>query len=100
MLTPEAKGERFCCANGHLWLTEVAAILAEHGYSVPRRLLPDWLFRVVALLDAQTRVIVPELGKREDIDSTKVKAILGWTPREAAETILDTAKSLREISRR
>jgi nucleoside-diphosphate-sugar epimerase len=97
MMTEGAQGERFCCAAPHLWMTEIAEVLAAHGYSVPRRRIPNWLFRLAALLDAQTRVVIPDLGKREDIDSTKAKVVLDWSPRDVTETILDTAKSLREL---
>jgi nucleoside-diphosphate-sugar epimerase len=100
MITPEAAGERFCCANDHMTLPEIAEFLAANGYRVPRRSIPDWLFRVATVFDAQARVILPELGKREDIDSTKARQVLGFQPREVRETLLDTARSLIRIASR
>jgi nucleoside-diphosphate-sugar epimerase len=94
MITPEARGERFCCANEHWWLMDIAELLATHGYKVSTRRAPDWLFRALALFDAQVRVALPELARRSDVNCSKATRMLGWAPRTVSETILDTAKSL------
>jgi nucleoside-diphosphate-sugar epimerase len=97
MFTAGAAGQRFCCVNPHLWYSEVAEILAQHGYDVPKRRVPKWLFRLVALFDEQTRVVLPELGLRWDLDASKAKRILGWQPRPVTETILETAAKIAEM---
>jgi nucleoside-diphosphate-sugar epimerase len=97
MFMDAAAGQRFCCANPHLWFSEIAELLAKHGYDVPEKPVPNWLFRLVALFDPQTRVVLPELGLRSDLDASKAKRLLGWNPRPTLETILETAAKLREM---
>lgn len=42
------------------------------------------------------RETLARLGRRPQISNAKAKAVLGWVPRPAADTILDTARSLIE----
>jgi nucleoside-diphosphate-sugar epimerase len=64
---------------------------------VPTRELPDWLLRVVALVDKSVGQIVPELGKRKDATAAKAARILGWTPRSAEDAVVATAESLLRL---
>jgi len=95
MCTPSAAGQRFCCALPLLSLPEIGEILAQAGYRVSRRKLPNWTVRVVGLFDRQVAVILPELGKRDDFDCSRAKQILGWQPRTAQSAVLDAASSLQ-----
>jgi hypothetical protein len=38
-----------------------------------------------------------DLGERPQISNAKAKALLGWLPRPAEETVRDTAGSLRDL---
>lgn len=96
--TPEAAGNRYICAGEHLWMADIARILAEEygprGFRVPTRRLPDWLVRCVALFDKGVRLTVPTLGRTESLSAGKAQRELGWTMRPVRETVLDTAESL------
>lgn len=98
MTLPGMAGERFLCAGDYLWLADVAAILksrlADAAKRVPTLKLPDFLVRVAALFDAEIRLVMPELGRARIPDAAHARAVLGWNPRPAAETIVDTARSL------
>jgi len=98
--TPEAVGKRFCCAIEHAWMSEVAAILdkhfAERGYKIPTRKLPDFLVRIFALFDKPTRIVVNDLGKRQDISNARIKELLGWQPRSLAEMVVSMGESMIE----
>lgn len=89
---------RFLVAGRFLWATEVAAILrrALPGLAgrIPRRELPDWVVRLIALADRDVRAVLFELGQRREISTATAERALGWSPRPAAETIVDCAKSL------
>lgn len=94
MTEPAAAGRRIACALPSLPLAEVARILTDAGYRVPRRSLPGWALRVAGLFDRQVAVIVPELGKRDDFDCRGARDLLGWKPRTAESAVLDAAASL------
>ncbi|GAB3450427.1 NAD-dependent epimerase/dehydratase family protein [Actinophytocola sediminis] len=100
MESPVAPGNRYILAGDHLWMREIAAVLAAEfaprGYRVPTGYLPTPLLRLVALFDPSVRVALGLLGLREQVTSDKARAELGWTMRPVRDTIIDTANSLVE----
>lgn len=94
MCAPGASGLRLCCALPAMSSPEIADVLERAGYRVPRRRIPDWMIRLVGLFDRQVAVILPELGKRDNFDCSRVRSVLGWNPRSAESAILDAARSL------
>jgi dihydroflavonol-4-reductase len=99
--TPSAAGNRYIVAGEHMWMREIAAVLAEEfnsrGYRVPTGPLPTWMLRVLARFDPSVRPALDLVGRREDVSSDKARRELGWTVRSARESILDTAYSLIEL---
>ncbi|MFQ6395444.1 SDR family oxidoreductase [Nocardia sp. KC 131] len=97
MEVPQAAG-RYICAGEHVWMAEMAAILAEEfgprGFRVPTRSVPDLLVRAMALFDKSIRLTVPTLGRPERLSAEKARRELGWTMRPVRETVLDTAESM------
>lgn len=96
LVSPEAAGKRFCCAGEHTPIVQLARLLAAQGYGVPTRRLPNWILRGAALFDPGVALLVPELGKRSDIDSSLAERLLAWKPRPIELTLADTARSLIE----
>ena len=99
MTAPEAAGERFLAVAGDfLSMHDIALVLRQRlgdaARRVPTRELPDWLVRVVALVDQSAGQIVPELGKRKNATSEKARRVLGWSPRSAEDALVATAESL------
>jgi dihydroflavonol-4-reductase len=98
MTLPGMAGERFLCSGEYLWMADVATILksrlADAARRVPTMKLPDFLVRLSALFDAEVRLVVPEIGRERIGDASHARAAIGWNPRPAAETIVDTARSL------
>ena len=99
MTDPEAAGERFLAVAGEfVSMRDVGLMLkrrlGDAARRVPTRELPDWLLRVVALVDKSVGQIVPELGKRKDASADKARRMLGWSPRSAEEAVVATAESL------
>ncbi|MGN2638560.1 NAD-dependent epimerase/dehydratase family protein [Nocardia takedensis] len=101
METPAAAGNRYVFAGPHLWMSEIAEILADEfgaqGYRMPRRTLPDWTVRLAARFDDGLALAVPTLGQTTRITSLRVEQDLGLTLRPARETVMDTAASLIEF---
>ena len=98
MEVPAAVGNRYICANEHLWMGEVAAILkAEYGprgYKVATRDMPYWLMRAAALVSAEVKMAASMYGVPHDVSAAKAKRELGWTPRPVRQSILETAEYL------
>jgi nucleoside-diphosphate-sugar epimerase len=99
--TPAAAGNRYILAGEHMWMRDIAAVLAEEfnplGYRVPTGSLPTLLLRVMARFDSSIRPALDFVGRRELVSADKARRELGWTMRPVRDTILDTARSLIEL---
>jgi dihydroflavonol-4-reductase len=103
MTHPDARGERFLAvADDALSLFEIASILRKNlgarAAKAPRRELPDFLVRAVALFRDEARQAVPELGKVKHLTNGKARRILGWSPRSSEEAVVATAESLYRLN--
>lgn len=100
MTEPEAAGKRFIVAQEHVWIRDVALILAERyksrGYRVPTRKLPGFLLRVSALFDKTLRMVVPDLNRKENISNARAQEVLGWRPRPLEDMVVAMADSMIE----
>jgi nucleoside-diphosphate-sugar epimerase len=74
--------------------TGVKGAHGRRGGTRSKRVLPDWMLRLVALADPSVRQIVPDLGKVRKATNAKAKRVLGWVPRSNEDTIVATADSL------
>jgi dihydroflavonol-4-reductase len=95
---PEAKGNRYICANGHLPMTGIAAILkteyGPRGYKISTRPLPTWIVRVAARFNGEAKLAVDMLDIQHDVTVEKATRELGWAPRTLRQSVLDTAETL------
>lgn len=102
MTSPAAKGQRFLAVSGDFltmkqWGEALRAALGSQARKVPRRELPDWVLRLVALWDPEARQVLPELGERKSASHAKATALLGWRPRSPQEAVVATAESLLRL---
>jgi nucleoside-diphosphate-sugar epimerase len=98
MTAPEAGGQRLIAASSFLWFTDLASILREQlgddARKVPRRRVPDFVVRALALFDPEIRSVAGELGQKTTYSIENARRRVGWTPRPLQETIVDCARSL------
>ncbi len=91
-------GERFIASGPFMMMKEVAAILrgrmGSEARKVPTRGLPDIVLQLTSLFDPTIRMVTGELGKQRITPSDHARDVLGWVPRPATDTIVDTARSL------
>lgn len=96
--TPGLDGERFIGAGQFYWMRDVADILrarlGREAHKVPRRSVPDFVVRLMALFDSSLRQVTGELGRPRRTDARHALDRLGWKTRSEAESIVDTARSL------
>jgi len=100
MTAPDAGGRRFPVGNDTYSLMEAAklvrpALPAGVG-KLPRFQAPDWLVRLIALVDKDARGNIGELGVVKRIDASEARALLGRPFIPVAQTLKDTALSLIE----
>lgn len=93
-----AAGERFIVAGDLLWFGDIAEILrtqlGSRAARVPSATLTDDEFRAVASASPQLQTLLPLLGRDLQHSSAKAQRILGWHPRPASDTIVDSARCL------
>jgi nucleoside-diphosphate-sugar epimerase len=100
MERPEAAGNRYICAGEHLWVQDIAKILAAEfnprGYRVPTGRLPYWLMWIIARFDKAVHLALGYVGRKELVSAAKAQRELGWKMRPVKETIVDTAQTMIE----
>ena len=93
-----ANGERIIVSDKELWVHEVAAILRDAGFNkTPKVVFPKWLMKIVALFRKDLALMIPMIGKRRDVSSSKARELLGWKPMKAELSIIDTAQQLKDF---
>ncbi len=100
MVTPEARGLRFICAEGDHSMMEVARILEEYlgprGYKIPTKRLPSFIIRFMALFDRTIKLALNDLGTSQKTDNRRIRTVLHWTPRDLREMTTTMADSMIE----
>ncbi len=98
LTAPDMAGERFICSGPFMTMSDIAKVLREglgkQARKVPTRRLPNWAVRIAALFDPMVRQVLGELGNRRESPPVHAREKLGWIPRPADESILDTARSM------
>lgn len=99
MSHPAANGERFIAISGDsLWMAEIAAMLRQGlgaaAGKVSTRVMPDWMVRLISLVNPKMKGVVPLLGVNLNASGNKARRLLGWTPRSREEAIIASAESL------
>jgi dihydroflavonol-4-reductase len=101
LTAPNMSGERFIASGPFMWLEDMATILrnglGDQGRKVPKRRLPSWLVRIFAHFDPLVKQVVSELDNVRANDASHAKAALGWEPRPAEESILETARDMLRL---
>ena len=71
--------------------------LGDAAKKVPTRSMPDWVLRLLALFQRPVRFVLPLLGRKHVFTSAKARTVLGWDPRPAAVTLVDSARSAMAV---
>jgi dihydroflavonol-4-reductase len=100
MVTPEAAGQRFICAEANHSMMEIAQILkarySTQGFKIPTGRLPSIAVRGLALFDKTVRLALNDLDRTQNVDNTKIRTELQWQPRDLTEMTTSMADSMIE----
>lgn len=99
MVHPSAAGERFLAVAGEaLSMLDIANILHKEfgaqAAKVPRKEIPNWFIRLIALFNPDVRLVAPHLGLVKEASHRKATRMLNWHPRSNKEAVAATAESL------
>ena len=101
MDVPDIAGRRFICSLDHVWLADIARILADRyggpDRRIPTRTLPDWLTRAGGLVKPALRRALPHVGRTRYVDTTVIRTALGWSPRPLETALADMADSFLNL---
>lgn len=96
MERPETIGERILGVHEFLWFSDIAKAIAEDhpNRKISTREAPNFIVKLLALFDPAIKSVVPSLGKRQEIDNTKAKEMLGIEFRDIRLAAKETAHYL------
>jgi dihydroflavonol-4-reductase len=100
MVSPEAAGERFLCAEANHSMMEIAQILKTNysvqGFKIPTGRLPSFVIKTMAIFDTTVRLALNDLDSLQNVDTTKIRTVLKWRPRDLREMTTAMADSMIE----
>ena len=100
MEIPAAAGQRFICAGDHVWVRDIAKILAAEfgplGYRIPTRDLPYWLLWIAGRFDRTVRMTLGYIGRKEEVSHERLGRVLGMQLRPLKDTLVEMGYSLIE----
>ncbi len=101
MELPEATGQRFLATHDFMWFSEAADVLRKeipaYDKKIPKRKVPDWALRLMAMFQPIYRQTVTELGRTRKASNAKASRVLGVKFRTAQEALIASAKSLIDL---
>ena len=89
-----ADGQRFIAESEEMTMPEMARLLKEAypDRKISTMVIPDFVISIMAKFQPPMKVLNTMIGLRYHRDNTKARKLLGWNPRPAKETVLDTAR--------
>ena len=93
-----ANEQRFIAESEEITMPQMVKLLKQQfpDYKVTTRVIPDFIIRVMARFQAPMKVLNTMIGLKYHRDNTKAKKVLGWNPRSAEETVIDTVNYMIE----
>ena len=99
---PDMANKRLLCGSNYLWLKEISQLLRasypEFAPVMPTYELPDWLVRLFATVDKETKGVLNELNFKKELDCSSAITLLNWKTRPAKDSVLATAETLVEYN--
>ncbi|BFZ00243.1 hypothetical protein BsWGS_03282 [Bradybaena similaris] len=93
-------GNRHILHGSNLWMKDIALTLAKEykpqGYSIPTISLPNVCLWGLSLFNKTAKTFLPVVGKQSQFDNTRMKDVLGISPRDVKETVVEEANVLIE----
>ncbi|GFO06158.1 reductase-related protein [Plakobranchus ocellatus] len=93
-------GNRHILHGGNLWMRDIALALSKEfkpqGYNIHTMALPNVALWGLSLINKNAKSLMPVVGKQSQFDNTRMKDVLGITPKDVKETVVEEAAVLVE----
>ena len=98
MESTKSNGKRFLLSEKTIKLVELTRILKEAGFKrVPTRVIPNFIFKILALFIPSLRSVAKRLGTFEKLHTKNANDVLKWFPKSAELEIINSAKQLYDV---
>ena len=98
MESTKSNGKRFLLSEKTIKLVELTKILKKAGFNkVPTRVIPNFIFKFLALFVPSLRSIAKRLGTFETLQTKNANELLEWFPNSADTEIINSAKQLYDV---
>ena len=98
MESTKSNGKRFLLSEKTIKLVELTKILKKAGFNkVPTRVIPNFIFKFLALFVPSLRSIAKRLGTFEKFHTKNANELLEWFPKNAENEIINSAKQLYNV---
>lgn len=88
-------GKRLIVSEREIWLKDLADLLGNK--KAPRVELPNFCIRIFSLLSKELRSVSKKLSQKRTTLASRAKRILAWLPRDARNSILESAQQICEL---
>ena len=93
-----SNGKRFLLSEKTIKLVELTKTLKGAGFNkVPTRVIPNFIFKFLALFIPSLRSIAKRLGSFEKLHTKNANNLLEWFPKSADMEIINSAKQLYDV---
>jgi nucleoside-diphosphate-sugar epimerase len=100
MILPEAAGQRFGLGTRLVSWVEIAEILKEEfgpqGYWISTMKAPYFGVWIYSFVDKGAKMMLRDIGRKYNLDGTKMRKILGINPIDIRKSVIDAAYSVIE----
>ena len=98
MESTKSNGKRFLLSEKTIKLIELTNILKKAGFNkVPSMVIPNFVFKFLALFIPSMRSIAKRLGTFETLQTKNANELLEWFPNSADTEIINSAKQLYDV---
>ena len=98
MESTKSNGKRFLLSEKTIKLIELTNILKKAGFNkVPTIVIPNFVFKFLALFIPSMRSIAKRLGTFETLQTKNANEVLEWFPNSADTEIINSAKQLYDV---
>ncbi|XP_076336107.1 uncharacterized protein LOC143239145 isoform X1 [Tachypleus tridentatus] len=100
MTLPSAATHRHIVCSESIWWKDIGHILATEfkpkGYHIPTVVAPLFVTWLSSFFERSDNMMIRRIGRECSYDNKRMREIIGVTPRDLSQTVLDTAYSLIE----